>query len=313
MPSGLVKTKRDEELWSKAKSQAAKQGHTEDWAYVNGIYQKMKGHTKKTASLSLLNGVMKNARDHPITEAEENAKFIKKDPSNPFALLYEDKKPAKVTQATKDMRKNIQDFFKRMEDWNKKYIDLAAGDTAVWDRIFKYVDASMRLGWKDVLEETSPLKKEARFLSSRGRKQVAEKGSILTQLEKKAAMLNDVKKIPHIGDQVLSVDMVDPNTAGDHIFTVKFDSGHELAGHYNKETIKKGKDMSKRGSILDGLLKKAGVVPGVPDATGPHGRGAGPGKGTKSGLGLVMAKMEKGEKLTEEEKAILEAARGKIK
>jgi len=61
------------------------------------------------------------------------------------------------------------------------------------------------------------------------------------------------------------------------------------------------------------LDKIAGKTPGVPDATGPYGRGAGPGQGTKSGLGLIMAKMEKGEKLTEEEQAILESARGKIK
>ena len=131
MPMGLVKTDREEELWSKAKAAAKKQGHTEDWAYINGIYQRMKGH-KKSASL--------------------------------------------------------------ME----------------------------------------PL-------------------------------------------------------------------------------VKKGNDMSKRGSLLDSLFKTAGKVPGVPDATGPYGRGEGPGKGTKSGLGLVMAKMERGEELTEEEKAILETARGKIK
>jgi len=50
MPLGFVKTERDEELWSKAKARAVEQGHKEDWAYINGIYQRMKGH-KKTASL----------------------------------------------------------------------------------------------------------------------------------------------------------------------------------------------------------------------------------------------------------------------
>jgi hypothetical protein len=59
MPSNLVKTHRDEELWSKAKARAAEQGHKGDWAYINGIYQRMKGH-KKTASL--LNAIQKEAR-----------------------------------------------------------------------------------------------------------------------------------------------------------------------------------------------------------------------------------------------------------
>lgn len=42
MPA-FVKTKKDEELWSKAKSRAKEQGHEGDWAYVTGIYKKMKG------------------------------------------------------------------------------------------------------------------------------------------------------------------------------------------------------------------------------------------------------------------------------
>jgi 2-hydroxychromene-2-carboxylate isomerase len=45
MPANAVKSERDERLWSKAKAQAAKQGHAEDWDYVMGIYQRMKGRT----------------------------------------------------------------------------------------------------------------------------------------------------------------------------------------------------------------------------------------------------------------------------
>lgn len=37
-----------------------------------------------------------------------------------------------------------------------------------------------------------------------------------------------------------------------------------------------------------GASKEAGETPGVPDGTGPYGRGAGPGKGTASGLGLLL-------------------------
>jgi len=40
---GFVKTPRDEHLWSKAKARAAAEGHTEDWAYITGIFKHMKG------------------------------------------------------------------------------------------------------------------------------------------------------------------------------------------------------------------------------------------------------------------------------
>ena len=40
---GFIKTKKDEEVWSRAKEQAEKAGHKENWAYVNSIYQKMRG------------------------------------------------------------------------------------------------------------------------------------------------------------------------------------------------------------------------------------------------------------------------------
>lgn len=42
MPAGVVK-QGEESMWAKAKSLAAKQGHAKDWAYINGIFQKMKG------------------------------------------------------------------------------------------------------------------------------------------------------------------------------------------------------------------------------------------------------------------------------
>jgi hypothetical protein len=37
-----VKTKRDEEKWEKAKELAKEQGKAEDWAYIMGIYKRMK-------------------------------------------------------------------------------------------------------------------------------------------------------------------------------------------------------------------------------------------------------------------------------
>lgn len=43
MPANVVKTARDEHLWNRAKQQAEKQGRTRDYAYVMGIFQRMKG------------------------------------------------------------------------------------------------------------------------------------------------------------------------------------------------------------------------------------------------------------------------------
>ncbi len=39
-PSGAVRTKRDEQLWAKAKARAAEAGHEGDWAYVMGVFKK---------------------------------------------------------------------------------------------------------------------------------------------------------------------------------------------------------------------------------------------------------------------------------
>lgn len=49
MPQGAVKTKKDEELWSRAKARAAEQGHSEEWDYVMSIYQSMKGKKKESS------------------------------------------------------------------------------------------------------------------------------------------------------------------------------------------------------------------------------------------------------------------------
>lgn len=42
MPA-FVKTKEQEELWARAKEQAAKAGHAEEWDYVTAIYKQMNG------------------------------------------------------------------------------------------------------------------------------------------------------------------------------------------------------------------------------------------------------------------------------
>tara|TARA_R100000353_G_scaffold28972_1_gene24112 strand:- start:2569 stop:2718 length:150 start_codon:yes stop_codon:yes gene_type:complete len=47
MPVNIVKTKRDEKLWSKAKYAAGKRGSNKNYALVNHIYQRMKAAKKK--------------------------------------------------------------------------------------------------------------------------------------------------------------------------------------------------------------------------------------------------------------------------
>jgi hypothetical protein len=53
VPANAVKTPADEKRWAKAKTRAADQGHGEDWAYVMGVYKRM-----KSASEDLLGDAM---------------------------------------------------------------------------------------------------------------------------------------------------------------------------------------------------------------------------------------------------------------
>ena len=50
MPA-FVKTKEDERLWAKARGIAEESGHKEDWAYITGIFKKMKGGKPKKAKM----------------------------------------------------------------------------------------------------------------------------------------------------------------------------------------------------------------------------------------------------------------------
>lgn len=47
MPVNVVKTPEDERLWEKAKGRAKEEGQEDNWAYVMGIFKRMKG--KKAA------------------------------------------------------------------------------------------------------------------------------------------------------------------------------------------------------------------------------------------------------------------------
>jgi hypothetical protein len=48
MPASVVKTARDEHLWDRAKGIAEKEGRTKDYAYIMGIFQRMKGLSKSS-------------------------------------------------------------------------------------------------------------------------------------------------------------------------------------------------------------------------------------------------------------------------
>lgn len=45
MPANLVKTVRDERLWQAAKKIATQQGRAKDWAYIVGIFQRLKSRS----------------------------------------------------------------------------------------------------------------------------------------------------------------------------------------------------------------------------------------------------------------------------
>jgi len=61
MPTGLVNTPKDEELWDRAKSLAKERGLSPRgkgkdsfWAYTNAIFQKMKGGGRKKNESSVM-------------------------------------------------------------------------------------------------------------------------------------------------------------------------------------------------------------------------------------------------------------------
>lgn len=295
MPMGLVKTPRDEELWSKAKAAAKKQGRTEDWAYINGIYQRMKGHKK---AASLIEPLVKRAEVNtqlslPLQQRLDIGGQWHAGTFNASAAAKGGKE-----RAVYDPKSHMIYLQKPGEQISKTWqvVEGRDGNAVMLQEMTK----------KSSL--LASLEKSARVLSTRGRKQVAKKNFAMPASAAKSG-----------AGQKGSYPIFDlPHARSALSYGKRFLSADDYAKlrarvHAKYPNLKKGNDMSKKGSILDGLLKKAGKVPGVPDATGPYGRGLGPGKGTKSGLGLVMAKMDRGEELTEKEKAILETARGKIK
>ena len=92
------------------------------------------------------------------------------------------------------------------------------------------------------------------------------KTPLLDGIKKSATLCTPVEDLPNVGDKVLSVDMEDPKTVGDHIFTISFNSGRKAVGHYwDEETRVKNTGGSAEGGVekksgfflLDGISKKA--------------------------------------------------------
>jgi len=67
MPTNAVKTKRDEHLWSRAKAAAEDRGRGGDYAYIMGIYQRMKEARKGSGSSGAADGVAKSFIAVPTT------------------------------------------------------------------------------------------------------------------------------------------------------------------------------------------------------------------------------------------------------
>lgn len=85
MPTNLVHTKRDERLWNEAKKQAAKQGRAEDWAYVVGIFQRMKGVSKSKQKDLIPGGLAdkKKPEDFDPEDLKAGVKVEREHTSNP--------------------------------------------------------------------------------------------------------------------------------------------------------------------------------------------------------------------------------------
>jgi hypothetical protein len=47
VPTNVVKSREDERLWEKAKAIAAAKGRKDDYAYIMGIFKRMKARRKK--------------------------------------------------------------------------------------------------------------------------------------------------------------------------------------------------------------------------------------------------------------------------
>lgn len=134
MPKGLVKTKRDERLWAKAKARVQEQyGLTEDdgdryWALVNGIYQRMSGVRKavlvrpvlpqlpakltRTQRVYLADALQQVATKEELIEHLENWADVK----DKVAADHRSGREASLPTAGKEVISNLQQEVKEIRE-----------------------------------------------------------------------------------------------------------------------------------------------------------------------------------------------------
>lgn len=83
MPPNMVDSAAEEKAWKRAKKQAAKAGHAEDWPYVVSIFQSMTGKKKGTTKGTF--GPLVDAL-RKATVGEEPV-FMRPTGSNPYAVV----------------------------------------------------------------------------------------------------------------------------------------------------------------------------------------------------------------------------------
>lgn len=112
MPA-FVKTPEDEKIWTRAKERAKKQGHEEDWAYVTGIYKKMKGGKVAAYDPEFLKRVENIPFRHP--ETGNHVKFVSL-PTEEQKRWYAKWKAAKAQQAKPKPKKPKRPSFAKARE-----------------------------------------------------------------------------------------------------------------------------------------------------------------------------------------------------
>jgi hypothetical protein len=156
MPANVVKTDRDEHLWNKAKEQAKEQGRENDWAYVMGIFQRMKG--EKSMEKSLVAPMYRGARVPGQVPTREAMEYIRlaNEPPRPWTtarLLAQDDAPrASVEAIVKGLGFNAQGE----KFWKSRISDIIQGSK-------NEITFKQRLAGMLVSERLDPVLRKAIF------------------------------------------------------------------------------------------------------------------------------------------------------
>lgn len=226
MPANLVKTPKDEKLWSKAKAIAAKEGHKEDWAYINSIYQNMKGGEKKSSL------------------AQKLAQELR--PTHPSATPRNDFVISPGTYGNYNRRAR------------------AAGEGFMYPYNPNYRPDTQSIATHAILSALT--------------------GGLYNPTQSPASSA----PIPSVDDAMQALRRMGLPSVDRKFYQPTPQKPTERGESYNTNAPDwRNANQYKKSSRGDTMNKEAGEVRGIPDATGPYGRGMGPGGGTRSGLGLL--------------------------